>query len=120
MSGNNFVNALILFVGVRAFTAIVVIVKADDIVFTQVLSALNLNDDKRYLPRVFEAMVLADRNKGRLIDVDGLLAVAAGNKRRDPAKPADGTRLRRSVYCIPKSNRAVAWPADSTRWLPWE
>ena len=65
---------------IRIFAAIIIIIKADDIVFTKIFSTLNLNNHERYLARIFEAMVLADRNKGRLINVNNLLAVTARNK----------------------------------------
>src|SRR6185369_9316566 len=72
-------NEKLLF-GIRPFTAVIVIIKAHDIVFTQIFATLDLNYHKRNPARIFEAMVLADRNKGRLIDINNLLTVTAGNK----------------------------------------
>jgi hypothetical protein len=56
----------------------VVIIITDDIVFPKVLTALNLDDYQRYLPGIFQAVVLTDGNKCRFVDIDNLVLVSTG------------------------------------------
>ena len=56
-------------------TTLVVVLETDDIILTEVLAALHLDDDERDHPRVLQTMVDADRDKGRFVDVDDLLLV---------------------------------------------
>jgi len=61
-------------------TAIIVVIKTDDIVFTQILTALNLDDHQRDLARILQTVVLADGDKGGLVDIDHLLHLSAGHQ----------------------------------------
>jgi hypothetical protein len=60
--------------------ALVIVIETDDIVLAQVFAALDLDDHQRDLAGILQAVVLADGDEGRLVDVDHLLLVTAGHQ----------------------------------------
>jgi hypothetical protein len=60
--------------------SIVVVIKTDDIVLAQILTALNLYDHQRDFSGILQPVVLANGDKGGLVDIDHLLQVSAGHQ----------------------------------------
>ena len=59
----------------------VVVIETDDVILTQILATLDLDDHQRDFAGIFQAVVLADGDKGGLVDIDHLLLVTAGHQR---------------------------------------
>src|ERR1039457_5501751 len=65
----------------RYVGTMVVVIKSDDIVLTQILTALNLDDHQRDFAGIFQPVVMTYGDKGGLVDIDHLLLVSAGYQR---------------------------------------
>src|SRR5450631_285898 len=65
----------------RYISTIVVVIKTDYIILTQILTALDLYDYQRDFTWIFQAVVLSNGDKGGFVDIDHLLLVSAGHQR---------------------------------------